>query len=152
MVSPQCPRGRHWQADELGAFLDQVEKAYRVDKTRVYCTGVSMGGYASWAVAEAFPGRFAAVVPICGGGDPRDAARILDTPVWAFHGGKDPWVPVARSQEMVDALKALGADARLTIYPELQHDSWTTAYNDEALWAWLFKQQRGPGDKDRRAP
>jgi predicted esterase len=141
VVSPQCPRGRHWQADELGAFLDKIEKDYRVDRSRVYCTGVSMGGYASWALAETFPGRFAAVVPICGGGDPSDAARINGTPVWAFHGGKDPWVPVARSQEMVDALKALGADARLTIYPELQHDAWTTAYNDEALWAWMFKQR-----------
>ncbi|HXC63075.1 MAG TPA: prolyl oligopeptidase family serine peptidase, partial [bacterium] len=143
VVSPQCPRGRHWRPAELGVLLDKIAKEYRVDRSRVYCTGESMGGYASWAMAEEFPGRFAAIVPICGGGDPRDAARIKGTPVWAFHGGKDPWVPLARSQEMVDALKALGADARLTIYPELQHDAWTTAYNDEDLWQWLFKQQRG---------
>jgi predicted peptidase len=93
-------------------------------------------------LAEAYPERFAAVVPICGGGDPADAARLKGVPVWAFHGAKDPTVPLRQSEEMVTAVKAAGGDARLTVYPDAGHDSWSAAYATDPLYTWLLSHER----------
>ena len=107
IVSPQCPNG-HWWNNELiplTALLDDIESKYKVDRDRVYLTGLSMGGFGTWALAAYSPNRFAAIVPICGGGEPLLARALKNTPVWAFHGGKDPIVPVKRSQDLIDALE-----------------------------------------------
>ena len=152
LVSPQCPEGRVWSRDILLALLDFVEKKYRVDTTRVYVTGLSMGGYGTWDLGLTHPGRFAAIVPICGGGDyitgllsSRDKAQAIKTlGVWAFHGAKDPVVPVSESERMVGLLKHYGAqDVKLTIYPEAQHNSWTQAYDDPELYKWMLAHRRG---------
>jgi predicted peptidase len=95
----------------------------------------------------AHPERLAAVAPICGGGDPKRAARIGSLPVWAFHGSKDEVVPLSRSQEMVDALKAAGGNVRFTIYPDADHDSWTETYRSPEFYAWLLAQRRGEPNK-----
>jgi predicted peptidase len=102
-----------------------------------------MGGFGTWATIGEFPERFAAAVPICGRGDPEEAPRMKDLPIWAFHGAKDPAVPVRTSQRMVDALAKLGSTAKLTIYPDALHDSWTRTYADPALYAWLLQQRLG---------
>ena len=151
IVSPQCPAGRQWDNDTLLALLDDVEKNYRVDTTRVYLTGLSMGGYGTWSLGLKYPERFAAIVPICGGGDPlafrltdpkkTDAIKSLG--IWAFHGGKDPTVPVGESQRMVEALKQFGCkEVELTIYPDAQHDSWTVTYDNPKVFEWLLGHQR----------
>jgi predicted peptidase len=101
-----------------------------------------MGGFGSWTLAAESPSRFAAVVPICGGGDPADASQLKDIPIWVFHGGKDPTVPIQRSQEMVDALKKVGGNVKFTIFPEAGHDSWTQAYAMPELYDWLLQQHR----------
>ena len=124
VVSPQSP-GRGWNPETLNALLDRIILDYRVDRDRVYLTGLSMGGYGTWALAAAHPERFAAIAPICGGGNPKDASKLKDLPIWVFHGAKDPTVPLARSQEMVDALKEAGSDVKFTVYPDAVHDSWT---------------------------
>jgi predicted esterase len=142
LIAPQCSPGEWWSPAELNDLLDRVESKYRVDLTRVYLTGLSMGGYASWSLAMDSPARFAAVAPICGGGDPTDVARIKDIPIWVFHGGKDPVVPIQRSQEMVDALKKAGANVQFTIFPDAGHDSWTQAYAMPQLYDWLLQQHR----------
>jgi predicted peptidase len=141
VVSPQSP-GRGWDPAALNALLDDVEANYRVDKERVYLTGLSMGGFGTWALAAFAPNRFAALVPICGGGNPADAPRLKNIPVWVFHGAKDRTVPLARSEAMVNALKEAGGHVKFTVYPEAGHDSWTATYDDPQLWAWLTQQKR----------
>lgn len=103
VVSPQCPPGLWWQTDVLSALLDDVSTQYAVDQNRVYLTGLSMGGFGTWALAAKEPQRFAAIVPMCGGGNPATAERLKDIPIWVFHGEKDTSVPILKSQEMVDA-------------------------------------------------
>ncbi|MGC8666527.1 MAG: prolyl oligopeptidase family serine peptidase [Chthonomonadales bacterium] len=142
LVSPQCPEGQWWDTGMLNALLDTLLAKYRVDPDRVYLTGLSMGGFATWAWAEAHPERFAAIAPICGGGDPFLAWRLKSVPVWAFHGAKDPVVPVKMTTDMVDALKSVGGDVRLTIYPEAGHDAWTDTYNNQELYDWFLQHQR----------
>ncbi len=153
VVSPQCPTGDWWHADELSALLDEIEAKYRVDKSRVYLTGLSMGGYGSWELGLTQPGRFAAIAPICGGGnsivpllnryDPARAKAMQSLPIWAFHGGKDTTVVVNESERMIALLKRLGnKTAKLTVYPNAGHDSWTETYNNPEFYRWLLAQKR----------
>ncbi|MBN1844321.1 MAG: prolyl oligopeptidase family serine peptidase [Sedimentisphaerales bacterium] len=144
IVSPQCPTNYWWptELEVLNALLDEIIEKYPVDTSRIYLTGLSMGGFGSWSLACRNPERFAAVAPICGGGQPYLAGQLKDVPVWAFHGGKDPVVPPKLSEEMVQAVKNAGGDARLTVYPEAGHDSWTEAYNDPKLYEWFLSHQK----------
>lgn len=142
VVSPQCPNGQWWVPSELMALLDEIAMKYKVDQDRVYLTGLSMGGFGTWAWAAYQPNRFAAIVPICGGGDPANAKRIAHIPAWVFHGGKDRTVPIEKSKKMIEALKKAGAEPKFTIYPEAGHDSWTQAYNTAELYEWLLQQKR----------
>jgi predicted peptidase len=142
LVSPQSP-GRGWNPDVLNALLDDVIRQYRVDKDRVYLTGLSMGGFGTWDLAAAHPEKFAAIAPICGGGSPQNAKKLAHLPIWVFHGAKDPTVPIERSREMVEAVKAAGGNVKFTVYPEAQHDSWTETYNNPDFYTWLLEQKRG---------
>jgi predicted peptidase len=145
VVSPQSP-GRGWEPQTLNALIDDLLVTYKVDRDRVYLTGLSMGGYGTWALAAAHSERFAAIVPICGGGNPADAKKLKDLPTWVFHGAKDPAVPLKRSEEMVRALKDAGAEqVQFTVYPDAAHDSWTQTYNNPEVWEWLLKQKRSGG-------
>ncbi len=147
VVSPQSPR-LGWDVPTLNALLDEVTAKHKVDKDRVYLTGLSMGGFGSWALAGAYPEKFAAVVPICGGGNPADAKKLKDLPIRVFHGAKDPLVSLRSSEEMVQALKAAGAEnVQLKVYPDAGHDSWTETYDNPELYEWLLKQKR-PAKKD----
>lgn len=146
LVTPQNPQRGGWDVANLNSLLDDVTAKYKVDKDRIYVTGLSMGGFGSWAMAAAYPDKFAAIVPICGGGNPADARKIKHLPVWAFHGAKDDVVPVARTEAMVKALKDAGSDrVKVTIYPDARHDSWTATYRDAEMWKWLLEQKRGSG-------
>lgn len=142
VVSPQCPNGQWWQPHELAALLDEIVEKYKVDVDRIYVTGLSMGGFGTWALGGFSPDRFAALVPICGGGDPMTARRLAHVPVWVFHGAKDPVVPLSASERMVEALKKANGNVKFTIDPEAGHDSWTKAYNDPELYRWLLDQKR----------
>lgn len=140
VVTPCCPADAWWHPDELAAILERVVSTCRVDATRIYGTGLSMGGFGTWATAITYPHLFAAIAPICGGGSPYLASRIAHLPVWAFHGGRDPIVPLYESKRMIDALRALGNDARLTVYPDAEHDVWTAAYDSPELYEWMLAQ------------
>lgn len=142
LVSPQSP-GRSWNPEVLNALVDSLIKEHRVDRDRVYLTGLSMGGFGTWALAAAYPDKFAALVPICGGGNPADASKLARLPIWVFHGAKDSVVPLRRSAEMVDALKAAGGNPKFTVYPEGEHDSWTETYDNPEFYRWLLAQRRG---------
>lgn len=142
VVSPQCPAGKWWEPYELIALLDDLESKYKVDKDRIYVTGLSMGGFGTWSLAGRISNRLAAIAPICGGGEVSSARRIAKLPTWVFHGAKDTAVPLDLSQTMVDAMKKHGGEPKFTIYPEAGHDSWTETYNNPEFFEWLFAQKR----------
>jgi predicted peptidase len=142
VVSPQCPRDRRWEPFELAALLDEIVEKHKVDQDRIYVTGLSMGGFGTWSLAAYQPKRFAALVPICGGGEPIIAKLFGPIPAWVFHGGKDPVVPLERSEKMVEALKKAGGNVQFTVYPEAGHDSWTETYANPQLYEWLLQQKR----------
>jgi predicted peptidase len=145
VVIPQAQRT--WQADSPDAkralaILAEVEKEYKVDAKRVYLTGLSMGGYGTWSLATAQPDKWAAIVPICGGGDPKNADKIKDIPCWCFHGDADKAVKVERSRDMIEAIKKAGAEPKYTEYPGVGHNSWDKAYDTKELYEWLLKQHK----------
>ncbi len=142
VVTPQCPTNEWWDPDSLMLILDEVEADYRIDPERITITGLSMGGFGSWQLGQCYPEHFAAIAPICGGGHPEAAARYVDLPVWAFHGTADSVVVPEASIEMVEAVNAAGGNAKLTLYPDTGHDSWTQAYNEPELYEWLLSQKR----------
>lgn len=143
VLSPQCPEESWWESWKLLALLDEIVSTYRVDTDRVYLTGLSMGGFGTWDLAMRAPRRFAAIAPICGGGNPVLTRAIKDIPVWVFHGDKDPVVPVAMSDAMVEALKKSGADVRYTRYEGVGHDAWTKTYENAELYDWFLSHRRG---------
>ena len=124
------------------AFCEEIRSYAFVDTTRFYLTGNSMGGYGTWELSILRPEFFAAVVPVCGGGMSWNAKRLVDTPVWAFHGMLDPTVPFTDSVNMVNGVNKAGGNARLTVYENLLHNCWTTCYEESELYEWLFAQQK----------
>jgi pimeloyl-ACP methyl ester carboxylesterase len=144
VVAPQCPdENDWWQPERVMALIEEITQKYRVDPDRIYLTGLSMGGYGTWSTALAYPERFAAIAPISGGGDPSDAARLVDLPSWTFHGAKDNVVPARLASEMTAALQRVGARvARLTIYPDAGHNAWTETYDNPKFYDWLLSHKK----------
>jgi predicted peptidase len=144
VLSPQCPKDQWWphNVDPLITLLDDVISHYNVDPKRVYLTGLSMGGFGAWNLGCAYPERFAAIAPICGGGQPYLAKRLKNVPVWAFHGAKDKVIPPKRSQEMVEQIKKIGGEARLTVYPKAGHNAWTATYSNPELYKWFLSHEK----------
>ncbi len=144
VVIPQS-QNRTWGADSADgkralAILAEVEKAYKVDPKRTYLTGLSMGGYGTWSFAVKYPDKWAAIVPICGGGNPKQADKIKDIPCWCFHGDADKAVNVKGSRDMIEAIKAAGGKPKYTEYPGVGHNSWDKAYATKELYDWLLEQ------------
>lgn len=144
VVAPQCPAGQSWDIYLLKDLLDEIISTYHIDKSRVYLTGLSMGGFGSWALGSMFPDSFAAIAPICGGGNKFLVMRSLkDMPLWVFHGKKDMVVPESASAALVEALKANGSSVKYTVLPEGNHaDSWIYAYNEANLWDWFLQHKK----------
>lgn len=155
LVTPQCPKNANWSSrptnstvryiDFVLEVLDELEKEFSIDHSRLYVTGQSMGGYGTWAAITTRPNRFAAAVPVCGGGNPGAVTEIAHLPIWAFHGEKDTVVPTQKSRAMVAALKEEGSTIKYTEYPGLGHASWVPAWKETDLIPWLFKQENKPG-------
>lgn len=152
VLSPQCPAGQGWDADALLALLDDVSAKHRVDSSRVYLTGFSMGGFGTWSLGLRHPHRFAAIAPICGGGDfielgaglPAKRPALQSLPIWAFHGRNDTQVPLSESERMIDAVKKVSGNngVRLTVYPDAGHDAWTETYDNPELYRWFLQHRR----------
>ncbi|MCF0233414.1 MAG: prolyl oligopeptidase family serine peptidase [Thermoguttaceae bacterium] len=141
-VSPQCPDGKFWSPAQMRALLDKIFAEYPIDRSRVYVTGVSMGGFGTWAMLARYPELFAAGIPICGW-YPVDAAPKMTMPIWAFHGEDDPAVPCDASRNLLKALEDSGnEDARLTTYPGVGHDSWTRTYDNPEIYKWLLSKEK----------
>lgn len=144
IAAPQCPADNYWTAyiESLNTYLDNLIEEYPIDPDRIYLTGISMGGCGTWQWALANPERFAAIAPVCGIGIPWYAERLKNMPVWAFHGEQDGCIPCHHSVEMVNAIQAVGGNARLTTYPEIGHNAWDPAYENEELYRWLLSQKK----------
>ncbi len=141
LVSPQCRQGNYWSAPALQALLVSIEQQYAIDPSRIYLTGISMGGYATWDLAIRMPDKFAAIAPVCGGGNAAKACNIKEVPVWAFHGAKDDLVLPGETIKMVQALRGCNGDVKFTLYPEADHDSWTVTYNNPEIFEWFMGHQ-----------
>jgi predicted peptidase len=171
IVMPQCRKDIWWtdpaMEEQALAALKASIREFKGDQERIYLTGLSMGGYGTWDIAAKHAGMFAALAPICGGLKPPGRSQATDapkpddqpaiyaevagkigkTPVWIFHGGADPVVPVAESQKMYEALKVSGGNVKYTEYPGVGHNSWDRAYSEPEFMTWLLSQRlsRQPG-------
>ena len=159
LLAPQCRESERWvdvswadtkstpqgplTTDLLAAVaaIQAVTSREAVDPARIYLTGLSMGGFGTWDLAARQPERFAALLPICGGGDETTALRLAKLPIWCFHGDADTVVPVERSRGMIAAVRAAGGEPKYSELPGVGHDSWTPAYRDPAVLDWLFAQK-----------
>ncbi|MCA1808098.1 MAG: prolyl oligopeptidase family serine peptidase [Lentisphaerae bacterium] len=161
LLTPQCPKDKKWvntswtkgsyaisdvpiseQMKRVLQILQSVQNEFNIDPDRIYVTGQSMGGYGTWDIILRKPNLFAAAVPVCGAGDPGQAARIAHLPIWAFHGEQDPTVPVSGSRDMRAAIKIAGGEMKYTEYPGVGHKSWENAWAEKDLVPWLFKQKK----------
>ncbi len=167
VVFPQCPEKSSWanvkrnydmlngkkfdffkeisenkQLIMVEKLLDFIEKKYSIDPTRRYVGGLSMGGMGTFELVARNPDYFAAAFPICGGGNPDWSDLLKTTPFWIFHGEDDGVVSVDFSRKMYEALGKEKASVRLTIYPEVNHNSWDNAFAEPDLMHWLFSNKR----------
>jgi predicted peptidase len=124
-------------------IVGRLQQTYPdIDATRLYITGISMGGYGTWDAIERWPTYFAAAAPLAGAGDPALASRLKNLPIWAFQGGDDAVVPISGSRDMIQAIRKAGGDPRYTEYAGADHDIWLRVYSSTDFLAWLFAQQR----------
>ena len=144
IFAPQCDRETTWfdNFEKLKAFVKMIRDLPYVDASRIYLTGNSMGGYGSWQLAMSMNRTFAAVIPVCGGGMYWYSARLKNVPVWAFHGENDLVVYCDESRKMVEGINKRGGNAKLTVYPNCEHNAWDPTYSNPEVWEWLFAQRR----------
>jgi predicted peptidase len=138
VIAPQCQGG--WNSDKLIKLLDDVQHKYKVDACRTYLAGMSMGGYGAWFLAGDYPKRFAAVAPVCGGGNLKHVEKLINLPTWVFHGAKDRAVSISESQKMVTALKnKKSKNLSFTIYPNDGHSELIKVFKMKELYEWFMK-------------
>lgn len=143
VISPQCHPNEIWDIHKLKYLIEDFIQNNPIDRKRIYLTGLSMGGYGTWALAIDNPNMFAAIAPICGGSDIDAwmAPKIKDVPTWAFHGALDRVVSIENSVNIVNNLKAAEGNVKFTVYPEAGHDSWTVTYDNPELYKWMLKHE-----------
>jgi len=150
VLVPQSPT--NWISDGVESLspemllvleiLEAVRTEFNIDRNRIYVAGQSDGGVGTWNVITQRPDLFAAAIPLCGGGDPSQAYRLAKMPIWAFHGARDPIIPVAESRKMIAAIQKAGGHPRYTEYRNLAHDIWVPAFAEPDLVGWLFAQHQ----------
>lgn len=141
-VAPLCSADTWFdKLETLERFVQRIVKQEYAEKNKIYLIGASMGGYATWQLGMSMPEIWAAIVPICGGGMYWNAGRLINVPVWAFHGAKDTTVFVEESVKMVDAVNRVGGNARLTVYPDNRHDAWCDTYRNQEVYKWLLSNE-----------
>lgn len=128
--------------EQLKDFAQAASEMPFVEKERFVLSGASMGGYGCWELGISRPDLFSCIVPICGGGMAWETFRLKDTPVWAFHGENDEAVSVEESKRMVEGVNRNGGNARLTIFPNTDHNAWVPAFEKEELWDWMLSQRK----------
>jgi predicted peptidase len=125
------------------ALTDSLVKQYSIDKDRLYLFGISMGGFGVFSILAKEQGKFAAAYAICGGSNTAAAGKLLDTPLWIFHGADDDVVPVYLSRDVYNEIVKLGGKkAHYTEYPGVKHNSWENVAREGSLMGWLFSQRK----------
>lgn len=162
VIAPQCPEDRQWvytpwangnySAETIGEsrelemvleILDRITETYNVNLDRVYVTGPSMGGFGTWDLLMRHGARFAAGIPVCGGGDPNYAKKLKRIPIMTFHGSDDTAVPVTGTRIMyASIIKEGGENISYTEFDGCGHNVWDKVYSDPAIIHWLFAQSR----------
>lgn len=160
IIAPQCPKNKQWvnvkwntKAHDMPEqpsislklaieLLKDKITSMPADKSRVYITGLSMGGYGTWDAISRHPNLFAAALPLCGGADTKQASKIAKMPIWTVHGDKDGVIPVSRSRDIVKALKEAGGKPIYTEHPGVGHNVWTKTYSDKKILDWFFSQKK----------
>ncbi len=150
VVAPQCPWGKNWASENwLDTIFAEVSAQHRIDPSRVYLTGMSLGGFGTWELANRYPHKFAAIAPLCGGAKDEWVENLAHLPIWVFHGAKDKLVPVVRSDRMVEALKAREAPVVYSRLAGKGHDI-HRVYNDDNLYEWFKNFTRRPFDEEQK--
>lgn len=160
ILVPQCPENDYWAPikrtewtiinegeatapmNKLIELIQQIMSDPKVDKSRIYIGGLSMGGFGTLDLISRKPEWFAAATPICGGADLTKVSNFKDVPLWIFHGAKDLTVPVSLSHDLVKALEKQGIQPRYTEYPEGGHDVWNQAVKEQDYLSWLFSKKK----------
>lgn len=160
VFAPQCPKGEKWVDTDwrlmghtlpkephkwmkkMMLTLSRILEKYPINRNKIYLTGLSMGGFGTWDLAMRQPETFAALVPVCGGGDTMQAQKISHIPTWIFHGAQDNVISVERSRSMVRCLQKAGGNPNYSEFPYLKHNSWDSAYAKQELYSWLFSQSK----------
>jgi predicted peptidase len=141
VVSPQEEKDRRWTADGLGGLLDEVASRYRVDRARVYATGLSSGAVAALELATRYPRKIAAVAAVTASAIPSGLCAMKDVPAWIFHNAGDERVPVSRAKRLARELESCGGDVEITLYPRDGHDAWTETYRRQDLYEWFLEHK-----------
>lgn len=160
IIAPQCPENKRWSEVDWSKLehtmpeapsyamrlslqlIEELRSEFQIDRSRLYITGLSMGGYGTWDIIQRHPEMFAAAMPVCGGGDIAGAPLFKDLPIWVFHGDKDGSVPVTRSRDMVEALRKCGSTVKYTEYAGVGHNCWERTYANPEVLRWFFSQKR----------
>ncbi len=159
LLFPQCPEGKQWvdtpwnapshtlpaESDSMKlamSILDEEIKDSNIDKSRIYITGISMGGFGTWDAISRYPEKFAAAFPVCGGADLAMAPKVKNIPILTYHGDSDTVVLTKRTQEMVAAVKKAGGNITYVEVLNCGHNSWSPAFGEEKNWKWLFEQKK----------
>ena len=161
VIAPQCPKDKRWlelhwalethdmpeeASETMSLVMELIEKSideFPINERKIYVTGLSMGGYGTWDLISRMPNKFAAAAPVCGGADEKQAHKLVDMPIWVFHGADDSVVPAVRSQNMVRAIKEAGGEKIIyTEYPGVGHGSWKPTYKNPEFLKWMFSQKK----------
>lgn len=142
VVAPHCTRGCSWSTVDYDALLSEVLREYNVDKTRIYVTGYSMGGYGTWSAISKSPDWFAAAAPIAGGGNTQTICNASGIAIRAYHGNNDSVTPYSGSQKLISKLKDCGAQAELITIQNGDHWIWPDLFKDPTFYDWLLAQSR----------
>lgn len=145
ILAPQCPENTWWDSNEIYELIKSIASTYNVDKSRIYLTGLSMGGWGTWKLATEHPELFAAVAPVCGVTDIeiyKNVEVLKNTPLHIFHGALDDIVAPNMSIEVYQKLKKVNPNCNLTIFPNDNHNSWDSTYSDPKFYEWLFAQKK----------
>ena len=147
VISPQCPSNRNWTTGNwFESFYNEMKDNYHIDASRVYLTGMSLGGFGTWDLASRYPDYIAAIMPLCGGGRPDMAESMKDLPTWVFHGDKDRLVNVKRSEQMVSAMQEQGGRPKFSVLKGQGHDI-HKVYSDQGVYEWLLSQHKEVYDR-----
>ncbi len=145
ILAPQCPANQWWDTENVYQLIKEIQGNYKIDESRIYLTGLSMGGWGSWKLANEYPELFAALAPVCAPSDRWMKAtihRYKELPIKIFHGGNDDIVSPMTSIEMYQELKKVNKNVELIIFPNDNHNSWDSTYSDPKFYEWMLSQRK----------